>query len=169
LNAKQRTNASLVFFTLAVTTVVDFLVNNEGSWAYNGRPGLLARTGEDGAPLLGVDSEVDTTAIFDDAVKKREAKAAENGREEQAPAEAASPPKAELAAGQQAPGKPPAPQAGQAVKAPAQAPKPAAPAQTQTKPPVPQAEQAARSAPAGAPQAGQAVKAPAQAPKPATA
>ncbi|MDR2482717.1 MAG: hypothetical protein LBD08_03695, partial [Treponema sp.] len=33
LNAKQRTNASLVFFTLAVTTVVDFLVNNEGSWA----------------------------------------------------------------------------------------------------------------------------------------
>ncbi|MDR1862963.1 MAG: hypothetical protein LBQ67_03475, partial [Treponema sp.] len=35
LSDKARNNASLVFFTLAVTAVLDYLVNDEESWAYD--------------------------------------------------------------------------------------------------------------------------------------
>jgi hypothetical protein len=72
-NPKQRTNASLVFFTLAVTTVLDHIINNEHSWAYEKMPDLLCRSvkGEGIIPLYSVDTKVDTDAIFKQQAKKQ--------------------------------------------------------------------------------------------------
>ncbi|MDR0721108.1 MAG: hypothetical protein LBF78_15865 [Treponema sp.] len=72
MNSKNKNNASLVFFTLAVTVVLDYLVNNEESWAYASRPGPLFRSvnGEGVQPLTGVDTFVDAEAIFKASLKK---------------------------------------------------------------------------------------------------
>ena len=67
LPPKQKNNASLIFFCLAVTSVLDHLVNNENSWAYSGsRSSPLFRSvdGEGNTPLTGVDKRVDANAIF---------------------------------------------------------------------------------------------------------
>jgi hypothetical protein len=76
LGPRKKNNASLVFFTLAVTTVLDFIVNNENSWAYNGRTESLFRTADsDGTtPLSGVDTKIDTDALFKQTIKRREHK-----------------------------------------------------------------------------------------------
>jgi hypothetical protein len=65
-NPKQRTNASLVFFTLAVTTVLDYIVNNEHSWAYENMPYILFRSvkNEGIVPLYSVGEKINTAAIF---------------------------------------------------------------------------------------------------------
>jgi hypothetical protein len=78
LTGKKKNNASLIFFTLAVATVLDHLVNNDGSWAYGDRPGPLFRSvdGEGAVPLFGVDTKIDAEAIFKQAMKMRERKAA---------------------------------------------------------------------------------------------
>jgi hypothetical protein len=73
LSSKKRNNASLIFFTLAVSTVLDHLVNNENSWAYGERQGFLFRS-VDGAgvmPLFGVDAKIDADAVFKQAMKQR--------------------------------------------------------------------------------------------------
>ncbi|MCL2319470.1 MAG: hypothetical protein FWC45_05240, partial [Treponema sp.] len=44
LAPKTKYNAALIFFCLAVTTVLDYLLNNENSWAYSPRPGPLFRS-----------------------------------------------------------------------------------------------------------------------------
>jgi hypothetical protein len=77
LAGRVKNNASLVFFTLAVTGVLDYLVNNEDSWAYGGRPGPLFRSidGEGTTPLTGVDTRIDADNIFKQAMKQRERKA----------------------------------------------------------------------------------------------
>jgi hypothetical protein len=77
LAGKVKNNASLVFFTLAVTAVLDCLVNSEDSWAYGGRPGPLFRSvdGEGIQPLTGVDTRIDADNIFKQAMKQRERKA----------------------------------------------------------------------------------------------
>jgi hypothetical protein len=74
LSGKKRNNASLIFFTLAVVTVLDYLVNNENSWAYNDRPGPPFRSvdGEGIKPLFGVDIKIDTEALFRNAIKRRQ-------------------------------------------------------------------------------------------------
>jgi hypothetical protein len=74
LATKNRNNASLIFFTLAVTSVLDYLVNNEESWANTERAGPLFRSvdGEGVTPLTGVDTLIDAEAIFKQAMKKRE-------------------------------------------------------------------------------------------------
>ena len=67
LPPRQKNNASLIFFCLAVTSVLDYLVNNENSWAYGGsRSSPLFRSvdGEGNTPLTGVDKRVDANAIF---------------------------------------------------------------------------------------------------------
>jgi hypothetical protein len=77
LGPKKKNNASLVFFTLAVTTVLDFIVNNENSWAYDSsRIETLCRTtNSDGVtPLSGVDTKIDTDALFKQTIKHREHK-----------------------------------------------------------------------------------------------
>jgi hypothetical protein len=75
LSHRKRNNAALIFFTLAITTVLDYLVNNENSWAYGtGRPGALFRSvnGEGVKPQFGVESLVDADAVFKESIKQRE-------------------------------------------------------------------------------------------------
>jgi hypothetical protein len=73
LLGKKRTNASLIFYTLAVTVVLDYLVNNENSWAYNDeRPAVLFRSVDNAAiiPTFGVDAVIDTDALFRQSLKQ---------------------------------------------------------------------------------------------------
>jgi hypothetical protein len=72
LGEKQQNNASLVFFTLAITVVADNLINSDGSWAYGGRPGPLFRSvnGEGVIPSPGVDDKVDAQALFKQSLKR---------------------------------------------------------------------------------------------------
>ncbi|MDR0320691.1 MAG: hypothetical protein LBI28_04240 [Treponema sp.] len=74
LPPEKRINATLVFFSLSVVTVADYLVNNENSWAYSygNRPGPLFRSIKDEGiiPLFGVDDQVDTDKLFKDSLKK---------------------------------------------------------------------------------------------------
>ncbi|MDR1307023.1 MAG: hypothetical protein LBK74_05575 [Treponema sp.] len=88
LSPKKRNNASLIFFTLAVTVTLDHLLNNENSWAYGDRMGFLFRSenGEGIRPLFGVDAKIDTEALFKQALKKRQA-AADREEEERRAAE----------------------------------------------------------------------------------
>jgi hypothetical protein len=73
LGDKKRHNASLVFFTLAVVVVLDYIVNHEDSWAYAERSSTLFRSmnGEGVVPLRGVDTEIDSEGIFKRALKGR--------------------------------------------------------------------------------------------------
>jgi hypothetical protein len=74
LDPKKRNNAALVFFSLSVITVLDYLVNGEASWAYENRPGPLFRSvnGEGIMPLFGVETKIDADLIFKQAVKDRD-------------------------------------------------------------------------------------------------
>ena len=76
LGEKTRNNASLIYFCLAVTTVLDYLVNSEDSWAYGSRPGPLFRSvnGEGVTPLTGVDNRIDAEELFKKALKERQKK-----------------------------------------------------------------------------------------------
>jgi len=73
LPPERRINATLIFFTLSAATVLDFLVNNENSWAYGSRPGPLFRSvrNEGITPLFGVDEKLDADQIFKDSLKKK--------------------------------------------------------------------------------------------------
>jgi len=76
LSQKKRTNAALIFFCLSVAVVLDHLVNDENSWAYEGRPGPLFRS-VDGAgitPLFGVETKLDADLIFKTTQKQRQKK-----------------------------------------------------------------------------------------------
>jgi hypothetical protein len=74
LGPRKKNNASLIYFTLAAATVLDHLVNNENSWAYEGRPGPLFRSvnGEGDMPLFGVETKIDADLIFRQVIKQRE-------------------------------------------------------------------------------------------------
>jgi hypothetical protein len=80
LDDKKKHNASLVFFTLAVVVVLDYIVNNEDSWAYAERSSTLFRSmnGEGVVPLRGVDTEIDSDGIFKQAQKDRNEKNQDN-------------------------------------------------------------------------------------------
>ncbi|MCL2601565.1 MAG: hypothetical protein FWD91_01995 [Treponema sp.] len=69
---KKRNNATLIYFCLAVTTVLDHLINNEKSWAYGSRTGPLFRSvkGEGQVPLTGVDEKIDADEIFKQTLKQ---------------------------------------------------------------------------------------------------
>jgi hypothetical protein len=74
LPQKKKNNASLIFYTLSVVIVLDHLVNNESSWAYEDRPGPLFRS-LDGAgivPMFGVETKLDADLIFRQALKQKE-------------------------------------------------------------------------------------------------
>jgi hypothetical protein len=72
LTPEKRINATLIFFTLSVVTVLDHIINNENSWAYGTRPGPLFRSirNEGIIPLFGVDEKLDADQIFKDSLKK---------------------------------------------------------------------------------------------------
>jgi hypothetical protein len=74
LGTKSKTNASLVFFCLAITTVLDHLMNSENSWAYNipAMPLFRSVNGEGIMPLTGVDDRIDADAIFKQAQRQRQ-------------------------------------------------------------------------------------------------
>jgi hypothetical protein len=74
LGPKKKNNASLVLFTLAVAAVLDYLVNNENSWAYENRPGPLFRSvdGEGVMPLFGVETKIDADLIFRQMMRQKE-------------------------------------------------------------------------------------------------
>jgi hypothetical protein len=69
LTGKAKNNASLIFYTLAVATVLDYLVNNENSWAYAGeRPPPLFRSTEEPEDK----DHVDADALFHQSIKEQE-------------------------------------------------------------------------------------------------
>ncbi|MDR2080180.1 MAG: hypothetical protein LBP74_10725, partial [Treponema sp.] len=73
LLGKKRTNASLLFYTLAVTVVLDNLVNNDNSWAYdNERDSFLFRSVNNAGviPVFGIDEKIDTETIFKQSLKQ---------------------------------------------------------------------------------------------------
>jgi len=72
LPPEKRMNATLIFFSLSAVTVLDYLVNNENSWAYGTRPGPLFRSvkNEGITPIFGVDDKLDADKIFKDSLKK---------------------------------------------------------------------------------------------------
>ena len=77
LAPKAKNNAALVFFCLAVTATLDYLINNENSWAYSPRPGPLFRSvnGEGVMPLTGIDNHIDAEALFKQTIKQRQKQA----------------------------------------------------------------------------------------------
>ena len=77
LKPKVKNNASLIFFCVAVVTVLDYIVNNENSWAYSdSRPLHLFRSidGQGIKPSGGVDHLIDADEIFRQAMKQRQKK-----------------------------------------------------------------------------------------------
>ncbi|MDR2376458.1 MAG: hypothetical protein LBD96_08480 [Treponema sp.] len=71
LPAKRRNNATLIFFSLAFSTVLDHLVNDENSWAYRERQVTPFRT-LNSLPQFGVDKKVDAEEIFKESVRQRD-------------------------------------------------------------------------------------------------
>jgi hypothetical protein len=105
LPAKRRTNGTLIFFSLAFSTVLDHLLNDENSWAYQHSGGVLFRN-INGAPQFGVDKKIDADTVFRESVRQREhsavskpaatdsaAPAAATGTKPAAPPEAAGKPR----------------------------------------------------------------------------
>ena len=77
LGIGKRNNVHLIFFTLAVVTVLDCLVNSESSWAYDKQipPHLFRSVSGDGAvPMFGVDEKIDADRIFKDALRQSKIK-----------------------------------------------------------------------------------------------
>ncbi|MDR1074254.1 MAG: hypothetical protein LBL45_11380 [Treponema sp.] len=75
LGQKKRHNASLILFTLSVTIVLDYFMNNADSWAYNPPNDVLFRSieGKGAVPQFGVDEKIDADAIFKWKLKERAA------------------------------------------------------------------------------------------------
>jgi hypothetical protein len=73
LAPERRNNATLIFFALSVVTVLDYIINNEDSWAYENRPGPLFRSVKDEGviPVFGVDEKLDADQIFRNSLKKK--------------------------------------------------------------------------------------------------
>jgi hypothetical protein len=72
LGSKKKNNSTLILFALAISTVLDFLLNNEGSWAYDPPPPTYIFRKADGAralPQLGIDGKIDVDAIFKQSLK----------------------------------------------------------------------------------------------------
>jgi len=77
LAPKMRNNAALIFFCLAVTAVLDHLVNSERSWAYTTPQTVPFRSvnGEGSIPLTGIEDRIDADALFKQSIRQRQRKA----------------------------------------------------------------------------------------------
>jgi hypothetical protein len=55
---------------------LDFIINDDNSWAYENRPGPLFRSlkNEGNVPVFGVDEKLDADQIFRNVLKKKQAK-----------------------------------------------------------------------------------------------
>jgi len=72
LPPEKRVNATLIIFSLSIISLLDHIVNNENSWAYEDRTKPLFRSVKDEGiiPLFGVDDKLDAFQIFRDTLKK---------------------------------------------------------------------------------------------------
>ncbi len=64
--SKRRTNAALIYITLAATSLLDTLINEHDSWAY-ANPAVIPFRSVDSLgikPLFGTDMKIDADAIF---------------------------------------------------------------------------------------------------------
>lgn len=79
ISPRKRNNASLVYVALAIVIVLDYIMNEETSWAYTIKTEFPFRSedGEGVRPLFGVELKVDTETIFKQAQKKRHLEAAQ--------------------------------------------------------------------------------------------
>ncbi|MDR0525331.1 MAG: hypothetical protein LBG90_05615 [Spirochaetaceae bacterium] len=87
LAPSKRHNASLVYFTLSVVTVLDYFINNEESWAYENSNSPLFRS-KDGAgiiPQFGVDEKIDADSLFKQVMKDRQKEKQEKKAQQQQP------------------------------------------------------------------------------------
>ena len=75
LGPEKRNNAALVFFALSAATVLDYLLNNESSWAYSEQGVFLFRSinGDGIIPMFGVENKLDADQIFRDVMKQKTA------------------------------------------------------------------------------------------------
>jgi hypothetical protein len=71
LPPKKQNNATLIFFSLAFSTVLDHLVNDENSWAYREGSHVLFRN-MNNAPRIDMDKKIDTDALFKESILQRE-------------------------------------------------------------------------------------------------
>jgi hypothetical protein len=67
LPPKRQNNATLIFFSLAFSTVLDHLVNDESSWAYREGSHVLFRD------MHGVSQShnIDADALFEESLRQR--------------------------------------------------------------------------------------------------
>jgi hypothetical protein len=72
LAKRQRNNASLIFFTLAVTTVLDYYLCNNNSPAYSTNTSILFRHTDDDnrKPVFWVEKQTDTFALFKKSIEE---------------------------------------------------------------------------------------------------
>ncbi|MCL2440381.1 MAG: hypothetical protein FWD14_01445 [Treponema sp.] len=72
LPQEKRMNATLIFFSLSAVTTLDYIINNENSWAYGSRPGPLFRSvnNEGITPVFGIDDKIDADKIFKESLRK---------------------------------------------------------------------------------------------------
>ncbi|MDR3275843.1 MAG: hypothetical protein LBT11_01310 [Treponema sp.] len=74
LEGRPRNNAALIYYTLAITVALDYLLNSNGSWAYTGEgTDFLFRSVRDEGttPLTGVDAKIDAAQLFQQSLKAR--------------------------------------------------------------------------------------------------
>jgi len=73
LPPNKRNNTVLVFFALAVVTVLDDLLNNENSWAYGEKVGPVFRSVNNlgVTPVFGVDNKLDADKIFKETLASK--------------------------------------------------------------------------------------------------
>jgi hypothetical protein len=73
LPPEKKINATVIFFTLSTVAVLDHIINDEHSWAYDPRRGPIFRSVRDEGitPLFGVDEKLDADQIFKDSLKKK--------------------------------------------------------------------------------------------------
>jgi hypothetical protein len=78
LPPERKINATLIFLTLSVVTILDHIINDENSWAYENRYGPLFRSEKDEGiiPVFGVDEHIDAGKIFRDSLRKQGAQQA---------------------------------------------------------------------------------------------
>ncbi|MCX7655533.1 MAG: hypothetical protein N2Z76_03300 [Treponemataceae bacterium] len=71
--SKKKTNAALIFFTIAVVTVLDHIMNNQQSWAYSEKAaGPLRSSEEEFSEGLSALASPDPEALFKESLKSRE-------------------------------------------------------------------------------------------------
>ncbi|HOM24183.1 MAG TPA: hypothetical protein PK292_10285 [Termitinemataceae bacterium] len=74
--SRKKTNAALIFFTIAVVTVLDHIMNNQQSWAYSEKTaGPLRSAEEELSEGLSALASPDPEALFKESLKNRESPA----------------------------------------------------------------------------------------------